>query len=204
MKTQMTAANIITIFRLIMVPVFVTQILYYFSMEESRGEWFRFTAIIAFALAAVSDGIDGYLARKYNQETQLGRILDPIADKLLVVSALILLTWNAGGRFHAIPLWCTAVIISRDFILFLGFTVIYCVTEKIKARPRMISKIGTVFQLTLIVWTLLQWPREGQVAMAAGAALCTGIAGILYILDGLGQLQGHPSIQPSRPDSDPS
>ena len=81
----MTTANNITIFRVLLVPFFIVQVLYY---AESGIEWHRFAAILTFALAALSDGLDGYIARRYNQRSQLGAILDPLADKLLLVSGV--------------------------------------------------------------------------------------------------------------------
>jgi CDP-diacylglycerol--glycerol-3-phosphate 3-phosphatidyltransferase len=89
----MTTANKITVIRILMIPAFVTMAIYYGESIE-RGEpleWQRFTAIIIFLVAAVSDGLDGYVARRYNQRSALGVILDPIADKGLLLSGIITL-----------------------------------------------------------------------------------------------------------------
>src|SRR5437667_11195534 len=90
----MTTANKITVVRILMIPVFVTMAIYYGQSIE-RGEpleWQRFTAIIIFLVAAVSDGLDGYVARRYNQRSGLGVILDPIAHKRLLLSGTITLS----------------------------------------------------------------------------------------------------------------
>ncbi|PZR73980.1 MAG: hypothetical protein DLM73_09315, partial [Chthoniobacterales bacterium] len=90
----MTTANKITVIRILMIPVFVTLAIYYGeSIQESKPQdWMRFTAIAVFLLAAVSDGLDGYVARRYNQRSSLGMILDPIADKGLLLSGIITLS----------------------------------------------------------------------------------------------------------------
>src|SRR6185295_6973655 len=87
----MTTANKITILRILLVPFFIAQVLYYVG---NGGELYRLLAILSFAIAAISDGVDGYIARRYNQRSELGAILDPLADKLLLVSAVILLSFN--------------------------------------------------------------------------------------------------------------
>ena len=106
----MTTANKITIVRILLIPAFVTMALYY-GGSVARGEpqeWQRFAAIIIFLVAAVSDGLDGYVARRYNQKSALGVILDPIADKGLLLSGIITLSisnWSeAGPHYGRFPL----------------------------------------------------------------------------------------------------
>src|SRR5882757_3591042 len=81
----MTTANKITIFRILLIPFFVIEVLYYM---KTGNETHRFTAMLAFGVAAVCDGLDGYIARHHNQRSELGAILDPLADKLLLVSGI--------------------------------------------------------------------------------------------------------------------
>src|SRR4051812_630818 len=96
----MTTANKITIVRILLIPAFVTMAIYY-GQSVAAGqplEWQRFAAIIIFLVAAASDGLDGYVARHFNQRSSLGVILDPIADKGLLLSGIIVLSvvnWNA-------------------------------------------------------------------------------------------------------------
>src|SRR5580765_1640447 len=105
----MTTANKITILRILLIPFFVVEVLYYVKDGE---EVHRFLAILSFAVAAILDGVDGYIARRYNQRSELGATLDPLADKLLLVSGIVLLTFDHGPRFQTIPLWLTGTIIG--------------------------------------------------------------------------------------------
>src|SRR5213080_1004005 len=90
----MTTANKITVIRILMIPAFVTMAIYYGHSVQGGAplEWARFTAIAIFLIASLSDGLDGYVARRYNQRSSLGVILDPIADKGLLLSAIISLS----------------------------------------------------------------------------------------------------------------
>ena len=83
----MTTANKVTILRILLIPFFVVQVLYY---VKNGNELHRLLAILSFAVAAICDGVDGYIARRYNQRSELGAILDPLADKLLLVSGIVL------------------------------------------------------------------------------------------------------------------
>src|SRR5499427_10961456 len=107
----MTTANKITVVRIVMIPAFVTMAIYY-GASIQRGqplEWQRFAAIAIFILAALSDGVDGYVARRYNQRSTLGIILDPIADKGLLLSGIITLSltnWsNVEPYYGRFPIW---------------------------------------------------------------------------------------------------
>src|SRR5712671_76526 len=100
----MTTANKITIFRILLVPFFIVEVLSYVGDGE---ELHRFLAIAAFLLASVCDGVDGYIARRYNQRSELGAILDPLADKLLLVSGIVLLSFDHRPYLQPIPLWLT-------------------------------------------------------------------------------------------------
>ena len=103
----MTTANQITLGRIVLVPFFVVQLLYYFRTGD---ELHRYLAMAAFLVATISDGVDGYLARHRGQATQLGSYLDPLADKLLMFSGLIVLSieFESNPFEQRIPLWLTA------------------------------------------------------------------------------------------------
>ena len=90
----MTTANKITILRILLIPFFVVELIYY---VRSGNEAHRLAALLSFAIAAVLDGVDGYIARRYNQISELGKILDPLADKLLLVSGIVALSFNHSG-----------------------------------------------------------------------------------------------------------
>src|SRR5262245_59519736 len=117
----MTTANKITILRILLVPFFIVQVLYYAEATESAArEWYRLAALLTFATAALFDALDGYIARRYNQRSELGAILDPLADKLLLVFAIVLLSRHDKPSLDRIPFWFTMTVIGRDVILLLG------------------------------------------------------------------------------------
>jgi CDP-diacylglycerol--glycerol-3-phosphate 3-phosphatidyltransferase len=190
----MTTANKITILRMLLIPFFVVEILYY---TKTGSELYRLLGMLSFAVAAICDGVDGYIARHYNQRSELGAILDPLADKLLLVSGVILFSFNHEPYLDSIPFWLTGVIIGRDFLLVMGLGVIHLIFGKIKVRPRFIGKMATVLQMICILWILLKWSQSWDQrwfsAWIWSAAVCTGISGLIYIWDGMSQLGSHPA-----------
>ena len=186
----MTTANKITIFRILLVPFFIVMVLYY---VDTGNDLYRLLAIFAFALASISDGVDGYIARRYKQHSELGRILDPLADKLLLVSGIVLLSLNNEPHLDRIPMWLTATILSRDVLLLIGLAVIQYVCGRITVRPVIIGKVATVLQMTCVLWALLKWSNEWLLIWAIGAALCTGVSGLIYVVEGVRQLSASPS-----------
>ena len=190
----MTTANKITILRILLIPFFVVELIYY---VRSGNETHRLAALLSFATAAILDGVDGYIARRYNQISELGKVLDPLADKLLLVSGIVALSFNHGNFLGQIPLWLTGTIIGRDLLILLGVAVIRFTVGKVVVRPRFIGKIATVLQMTVVIWILLKWDA-GQGAswlkyLALSAAIATGISGLLYVFDGIKQLGSHPA-----------
>jgi CDP-diacylglycerol--glycerol-3-phosphate 3-phosphatidyltransferase len=189
----MTTANKITIGRIVLVPFFVVQILYY---AKAGADLHRLLALGAFLLACLSDWLDGYLARHRGQHTELGAVLDPLADKLLSMAALVLLSLPLAWDLTRLPLWLAGTVIGRDLILILGWLVVRPFHSGIEIRPRLIGKIGTVLLMACVVSVLLQGPAQITWFMALAAAVCDGISGILYISDGLRQMHGHPAVAP--------
>ena len=192
----MTTANKITILRILLVPFFIMQILYY---TRSQDEWYRLLAILSFAMAAISDGVDGYIARHYNQRSELGAILDPLADKLLLLSGTVLLSLDNLPHLQRIPLWLVTTIVSRDILLFIGTGVIYYTCGKVIIQPRVFGKIATVLQMIILLWILLKWDPAWLGLLSFSAALFTGGSGILYLLDGVRQLNTSPRSAASPP-----
>jgi cardiolipin synthase len=191
----MTTANKITICRILLVPLFIVGVLYY---TDSGNEVYRLIALLAFAVAAISDAVDGYLARRYNQHSELGRILDPLADKILLISGVVLLSMKNDPYLQRIPMWLTTTIISRDVLLILGLIVIHHACGKAVVRPVMIGKIATVLQMICVLWALLKWPPAALFGIALAAAICTGLSGIIYVFDGVRQLSASPSSSASK------
>ncbi|HEX3627398.1 MAG TPA: CDP-alcohol phosphatidyltransferase family protein [Verrucomicrobiae bacterium] len=194
----MTTANKITILRILLIPGFVTEAIYY---VRTGNEIHRLAAMLLFGATAASDGVDGYIARHYNQISELGKILDPLADKLLLVSGIVLLSFDNAPYFQRIPLWLTGIIIGRDLLLAIGSVLIRSVVGNITVRPRITGKIATVLQMLVIVWILLRWDVvHGYLLQiwTIGAGVFTAVSGLLYVFDGMKQLSAHPSSSPSQ------
>ena len=189
----MTTANKITILRILLIPFFVVEVLYY---GQNGNEVHRLLAIVSFAVAAICDGVDGYVARRYNQRSELGAILDPLADKLLLVSGVVVLSFDHSPYLKSVPLWLTGTIIGRDILIMAGMLVIHLMVGKVKVRARIIGKIATVLQMAVVLWVMLKWEESWLRALTLGTAICTGISGLLYVWDGSRQLSAHPSSSP--------
>jgi CDP-diacylglycerol--glycerol-3-phosphate 3-phosphatidyltransferase len=193
----MTTANKITIVRILLVPFFIMQVLYY---VEDHEEIHRFLAVLSFALAAVSDGVDGYIARRYNQRSELGAILDPLADKFLLVSGIVLLSLDHKPTLERLPLYFVITVFSRDLLLLMGTGIIYYIGGKVTVRPHLIGKIATVLQMASVLWVLLKWDYAWFSRLlpiwVVGATVCTGISGLIYIRQGIQQLSASPSSSP--------
>ena len=195
----MTTANKITIGRILLIPFFVVEMLYY---VRTGNPAYWLAAVLCFGIAAICDGVDGYIARRYNQRSELGAVLDPLADKLLLLSGIVLLSFNNAPRLGQIPLWLTGTIIGRDLLLLIGIAVVRFIVGKVAVRPRITGKLATVCQMIVILWILMGWDRDLDVRwirvwMLAAVAF-TGISGLLYVWDGVKQLGSHPSSSPTK------
>ncbi len=136
----MNLPNILTLVRVLLIPVFVILV-----MNQSFG-W----ALFIFALAGITDGVDGLIARLTRQRTELGAYLDPIADKLLLSSAFITL-----AIFELLPSWLTVIVITRDVIILIGIVVMTLNHYEVKIRPSLMGKVTTTFQISTILLVLM-------------------------------------------------
>ncbi len=175
-RRDLTLANAFTAFRLILIP--------FFAMLWLRGEDER--ALVIFAVAVATDLIDGFLARFLNQKSRLGALLDPIADK-----TLMLVTWIVGVSVGAAPLWLAIVIIGRDLVLLVGVIVLIVVWKDRHGpaawRPTRIGKYAMLFQSLSIVLVIVDdtlsptglqpWVQ----AVMLVTAIMTVIAGAQYV-----------------------
>jgi CDP-diacylglycerol--glycerol-3-phosphate 3-phosphatidyltransferase len=193
----MTTANKITVVRILMIPVFVTLAIYY-GQSIQRGEpleWQRFAAIVVFLVAAVSDGLDGYVARHYNQRSALGVILDPIADKGLLLSGVITLSisnWSdVDPGYGKFPVWFPVLVITRDAVILVGATVLHLLNGKVRLRPSWTGKVATVLQMCAIAWVMLQLRFIPLPYIVIAAGVFTLISGVIYVLEGIHQAQEH-------------
>ncbi len=165
----MTTANKITIVRILMIPAFVTMAIYYGQSIQNGtpAEWERFTAIAIFLIAALSDGLDGYVARRYNQRSSLGA-------------------------------WFPILVISRDAILFVGAGVLYLLIGKVHVKPNWTGKVATVLQMIAIGWVMLQLRLVPLLYVVVAAGVFTAVSGIIYVTDGVRQLQAAGHAHPSK------
>jgi cardiolipin synthase len=126
------------------------------SLSDTTQNAMRHASIIIFLIMAVSDGIDGYLARRSNQITKLGAFLDPVADKLLITCACLLL---ASKRGHVsgfmLPSTVVVLIIGKDLLLMLGFVIVYFITSRFFIAPAFIGKLATALQLSMVTGILI-------------------------------------------------
>lgn len=195
MSAKLTLATKVTLVRLLGVPVFAVLLVYY-TLGLAAGEnveHFRRLALGFFIAVAGTDALDGYLARSRNEITRLGRFLDPLADKTLLLSGLILLTRPHLPQLEPhIPIWFTALVISRDVALAVGYAVIHHFATTVTVQPRLAGKVATVLQMLLVVWVLLQAPADYFPWLVGLAAVLTALAGLQYAVDGIRQLEGAP------------
>jgi cardiolipin synthase len=176
--------NWLTILRILLIPVFVTLLVY-----RRAG-----LALLVFCLASLTDLLDGYIARSQGRQTRLGAFLDPMADKLLLTSGFVTLTW-----LKVIPFWITAVVVSRDVVLSIGVLVIHVAGGTVHPAPTWIGKMSTVFQMLTVlaamasvyfqlvpvfVTKLLAWVTAGF----------TITSGLQYLIRGLKQLEAPTSV----------
>jgi cardiolipin synthase len=195
----MTTANKITVVRILMIPVFVTLAIYYGEsiQENNPQDWMRFTAITVFLLAAISDGLDGYVARRYNQRSSLGVILDPIADKGLLLSGIITLSisnWSqVDPHYGKFPAWFPVLVITRDAVILIGSAVLHVLNGTVRVRPSWTGKVATVLQMAAIAWVMLQIHILPLIYVVFAAGFFTLVSGMIYVRDGVRQLsaEGH-------------
>jgi cardiolipin synthase len=198
-RPLMTTANKITVIRILMIPVFVTLAIYYGEsiQEGNPQDWMRFTAIAVFLLAAISDGLDGYVARRYNQRSSLGVILDPIADKGLLLSGIITLSisnWSqVDPHYGKFPAWFPVLVITRDVVIVTGSLLLHVLNGKVRVRPSWTGKVATVLQMAAIAWVMLQMRILPLIYIVYAAGFFTLVSGVIYFRNGLRQLsaEGH-------------
>tara|TARA_B100000686_G_C16618483_1_gene877833 strand:- start:273 stop:983 length:711 start_codon:yes stop_codon:yes gene_type:complete len=199
----MTIPNYISIFRLMLVPVFIIALLDFSGSGLSISWW---TAVAAFCIASISDGIDGYIARRFKQRSELGTFLDPLADKLLLVSGLVVLSFPSD-YLPKLPVWMIGMVFGRDLFLLLGFFVITYWCGKMKIQPHFLSKCATVLQMFVVAWGVLGRKDQFGIEMdllfwwCLLATVFTGLTFLIYFPAGMAQLRAVPASSPSEDQS---
>ena len=162
-----------TLIRILLIPLFVI-----FIINKLFG-W----ALITFAVAGITDGIDGMIARITHKRTELGAYLDPIADKLLLIAAYVTL-----AIIEILPSWLAVIVVTRDVIILLGFLVFILLDYRPEIKPSLVSKVTTFFQISTILLVLMAGyaPVFKQLSSIAiyGTTLFTIVSGSHYIYVG--------------------
>ena len=179
-----TTANKITFFRIFLIPIFAaTASLYGVGLAHGAPrDFWRWAALGTFFVASVSDGVDGYIARHHNQRTELGRLLDPLADMTLLLVGVLtfsFVSWyeESAWRF---PLWFATVVVARNSLsIFAAFAINYSRRGAIEVRPHWTGKVGTVGQMVAVCWVMLQFPRPEWPTNFAGTFVVA--SGAVYI-----------------------
>lgn len=164
----MNIPNVITLLRILLVPALV-----YLLLDGAFGG-----AIWLFLAAGLSDALDGFIAKRFNLCTILGALLDPLADKLLVVSSVIILAW-----LGLLPWWLALTIISRDVVIIGGAVPFYARAGRLEMAPTILSKLNTFVQLTLIFLVLGQ--AAGIVQAARWFPFLFGLAFFTTVVSGV-------------------
>jgi CDP-diacylglycerol--glycerol-3-phosphate 3-phosphatidyltransferase len=171
----MTLANKITILRIISIPILVIALITHIPHLP----------IIIFSFSLISDFLDGTVARRFKQKTPLGAFLDPLADKLLLCSAMLTFT-----LMNILPLWMFVVLFSRDLIISIGWFTVFVLTGSKEVKPRLLGKLTTASQMLAVVCLLLQIPFSILNVLLLAMVLITIISGIDYIIVGSKKLNG--------------
>jgi cardiolipin synthase len=178
-EDPMNLPNYITLFRIVLIPFFVYLMIY---------GYYR-AALLVFVIACVTDALDGMIARLTNQITELGAFLDPMADKLLILSAFVTLV-----LMDMLPVWLVIIVVSRDIILVLGAVSIYFTGHRFTARPSLVGKATTVLQLVTVTLALVLTNfgagSEQMAVLHWTTAAFTLASGIQYVARGT-QIVGH-------------
>ncbi|MFQ5896276.1 MAG: CDP-alcohol phosphatidyltransferase family protein [Nitrospinota bacterium] len=179
---HLTLATKVTALRILLVPLFVLLLVY--------GQ--RMLALLLFCATGLLDGVDGFIARRRGEKTKLGALLDPLADKMLLMTSFVALT-----LLGVIPAWLTIVVVSRDLLIGLGFMIIFFLSGYPEPRPSMLGKLTTVAQILTIFFALvvhaLDALSRALEAMGWAAAALTVASGLHYLHRGGRMLAGGPA-----------
>ncbi len=189
-RPRLTLATRITLLRFLAIPAFLWAAWCYQQTAFQSGQggepvgW-RWTMAGIFLAACITDGIDGYLARRLDQQTRLGAILDALADKALIFTALVTLSILALPV--ALPLWYALTVISRDLALVAGGLLLYRRQGALQVHPHWTGKLATVLNMSALGWVFFQFPATALLPLVIAAAGFTIISGLIYARAGFTQ-----------------
>ncbi|MBI4718056.1 MAG: CDP-alcohol phosphatidyltransferase family protein [Planctomycetes bacterium] len=167
--------NRITIARIVLVAPLVICLL---NLNEGWPGW-RHVTLVLFVLLAGSDGIDGFLARRLHEETPLGKFLDPLADKLLIACAVVILAIDATAvPGFRLPSWVPVIAVGKDLLTVIGFLLVHATTDKYFIRPRFLGKACTLVQFVMVALVLLgpDLPQAARPVVALSWWIASGLA----------------------------
>ncbi|CAB4242485.1 CDP-diacylglycerol--glycerol-3-phosphate 3-phosphatidyltransferase/cardiolipin synthase [Methylacidimicrobium sp. AP8] len=185
----MTWANRVTVLRLFCVPA-MAAVLWQYGKSQAGGpgdDRLRIAGISLFLAAALTDALDGFIARQWNQQSWLGRILDPLADKLLMLVSLLCLTTFPSPRSAPLPFWFLVLVVSRDSLLLSGVGLLHLLKRKVPIHPHWTGKAATFFSFVAVTAALLKlswaawacWIAAGFVLASAAFYLSVGLRALV-------------------------
>lgn len=170
--------NRISLLRLLLVAPFVLLMM----NQAALGAMARYGGLGVFVAMALSDFVDGQLARRLNLRTRLGAILDPLADKVLIICSTVLLSLpGTAVQGYQIPSWVVVAVVGKDLWVLLGFVVVYLVTDRFRVHPTWAGKFATFGQLVMVI-AVLVGPDLDRVAAPFGAWLAQTLMVAVAIL----------------------
>ena len=175
----MSLPNYITLLRIFLVPVFFSFLVYY---NHRAHPHFRFLALALFAIAIITDALDGFIARQFHKQTELGTFLDPLADKLLLLSGFLGITFSNAFSLKP-PLWVIVIIVFRDLFIICGLTIIFLTLNTLQIRPNILGKLTTFFQMLTIFAVLAEWKYAEPAWLIA--AFLTVASTLAYLARGI-------------------
>jgi cardiolipin synthase (CMP-forming) len=171
-------ANLLTVFRILLIVPFL-----YFINQGRFG-----TALLLFFIASLTDFFDGFVARNFNQQSKLGQMLDPLADKILTTASFVVMALP-HPNFPSIPLWLAIAVIGRDVVILLGSGIVYKLTKFKEFKPTTSGKVNTFLELGLIVWFLwFHWMHRFTIILPLCYLIVLGsvlVSGTSYLLQGV-------------------
>ncbi|NOY22521.1 MAG: CDP-alcohol phosphatidyltransferase family protein [Acidobacteria bacterium] len=172
-------ANILTILRMVLIPVFVIASVYQLHL----------IALVVFVIAGITDFLDGYIARYTDQVTDVGKFLDPMADKVMLVSVYVILVLDGIGNTNMLPVWVTILVIFRDVFIAIASLVIFFTTEVKTLQPSIAGKLSTFIQITTaslyLFCNAFHLNAPWLLYLAYAVAAMTIISGIHYLVKGV-------------------
>jgi phosphatidylglycerophosphate synthase len=195
---------IVTLIRVVLIPVFVYLGLGAQNVARAGADptVLRAMALAILVVMGVSDLLDGWIARRFDLISQVGAVVDAVADKLVQVALVAFFTLSVGPPFASLPLWFLIVVFGRDLVLLVGVTVLRVRYGALKVVHRSHGRIASVLMFAVLGWAAFGWPNWGLWPLMLAAAGVSVLSATLYALDGAAQGRAHAapanSLRPRR------